>query len=80
MNPGPTDEVGKTLFPPFIQVEDQHKPVPETPATDARKARHLTMMTASPRTSTHVGGLVEVDTMDLSNIEKVHRFPRGLRP
>jgi hypothetical protein len=79
VNPGPTDDTGKTLFPPFIQVEDQHKPIPDSPEAKAKSA-HRTMMSASPRTTTNLGGLTEVATLDLSNIDKVHRFPRGLRP
>jgi hypothetical protein len=79
VNPGPTDEAGRRLFPPFLQVEDQHKPIHDAPEGSARKAGHTATASAAAPVSAHVGGLVEVATLDLSNIDKVHRFPRGLR-
>jgi hypothetical protein len=66
VNPGPTDSVGKTMFPPVIQVEDQHVPI--QPVSDSATA---------PRLMASRGG--SGAQPDLSGIDKVRRFPHGLR-
>jgi hypothetical protein len=64
VNPGPSDPEGRALFPPVIQVEDQHVPIESTNETVTRLAAH--------------GGDPGVRP-DLSGIDKVHRFRHGLR-
>jgi hypothetical protein len=63
--PGPTDPEGSKLFPPVIQVEDQHRPVPPVSTPGGLRSTSL----AGPH---HGLG-------DLAGIDKVHRFPHGLR-
>ncbi|WP_052710468.1 LodA/GoxA family CTQ-dependent oxidase [Azospirillum thiophilum] len=83
VNPGPTDEEGARLFPPLIGVEDQHTPIPDAGDTvDAKavRARHHTMKSDAPSATGGGGGrLAERTPVDLSRIDKVRRFPRGLR-
>jgi hypothetical protein len=69
--PGPTDT---SELPRVVEVEDQHRPIPD----DALKQRSATKPSGS-----HVGvkphaGRSAAD-VDLRNIEKVRRFPGGLR-
>lgn len=64
VNPGPVDPEGKALFPSVIQVEDQHVPIESTNEMVTRLAAHGGAPGARP---------------DLSGIDKVHRFPHGLR-
>jgi L-Lysine epsilon oxidase N-terminal/L-lysine epsilon oxidase C-terminal domain len=75
VNPGPTDPVGKALFPPVIEVEDQHVPI-EDPASAPSKpaaASHAALM----RPSVAIPAAAE-GQLDLSAIDKVRRFPHGL--
>jgi hypothetical protein len=75
-NPGPTDDVGKSLFPPMLQVEDQHVPILEQDDAKPKSILHKTMVTQRRRLSASSPGQA---TLDLSGIEKVRRFPYGLR-
>jgi hypothetical protein len=75
VNPGPADPVGKALFPPVIEVEDQHVPI-EDPASAPSKpaaAAHAALM----RPSVAIPAAAE-GQLDLSAIDKVRRFPHGL--
>jgi hypothetical protein len=63
VNPGPSDAAGKVLFPPFIQVEDQHVPIPDGPSNAASGP-------GLPRSS---------GPLDVTRIDKVRRLPRGIR-
>jgi hypothetical protein len=72
VNPGPTDAAGKTLFPPVLQVEDQHVPI----GAHQPSVVHKTMAASQPRLAGSAPGR---SPLDLSGIEKVHRFPHGLR-
>ena len=64
VRPGPADPAGQALFPVEIQVEDQHVPVPDGKAAAALHG---------------LPGAAAKATTDLSTIEKVRRFPHGLR-
>jgi hypothetical protein len=67
---GPTDT---DAFPPIIEVEDQHVPIPDAPETGARKAKLGAVKAAR-------GSAPPVEhAVDLSGIDKVRRFPGGLR-
>jgi hypothetical protein len=79
VNPGPTDSVGKTLFPRVIQVEDQHVPIPDGTAGAPKTVVHQTMVTPRPRLAGALGTAPGQAPLDLSGIEKVRRFPHGLR-
>jgi hypothetical protein len=79
VNPGPTDSVGRTLFPPVIQVEDQHVPIPDGTAGAPKTVVHQTMVTPRPRLAGALGTAPGQAPLDLSGIEKVRRFPHGLR-
>jgi hypothetical protein len=76
VNPGPADARGKALFPEFIQVEDQHLPIPDGPENGAGRTLHVTMVT--PRHS-ELAGAADRGPIDLTKIDKVRRFPHGLR-
>ena len=73
VNPGPADAAGKALFPAFIEVEDQHLPIPDDSAGGAERTLHVTMVTPRHTAPTGRGGV------DLTKIDKVRRFPHGLR-
>jgi hypothetical protein len=82
VNPGQTDPEGAKLFPPLIEVEDQHIPIPDvddTVDTKAVRAAHRTLSSKAPAPSGGGGGLRATQPVDLSRIDKVRRFPRGLR-
>jgi hypothetical protein len=72
-NPGPADAAGRALFPVVIQVEDQHSPVPDS--SGHATVLHKTMVTPHPAAAASPGQ----PAPDLSTIDKVRRFPRGLR-
>jgi hypothetical protein len=72
VNPGPADPRGKALFPEFIQVEDQHLPIPDG---EAKRTLHVTM--ATPRHPP--ADAADHRPVDLTKIDKVRRFPHGLR-
>jgi hypothetical protein len=76
VNPGPADSVGKTLFPPVIQVEDQHVPIPDGADALPASVVHKTMVT---RPRLLAGADSGAAPLDLSGIDKVRRFPHGLR-
>jgi hypothetical protein len=68
---------GDGVFPTQVEVEDQHKPIPdviqpEEPA-EAMFAHRLTPQV------TNGAPLAPARRVDLTAIEKVRRFPRGLR-
>jgi hypothetical protein len=63
--PGPTD----AAFPAQLEVEDQHKPIPGVTAASA----------ADPTAAPAGGRPAPVRRVDLRAIEKVRRFPGGLR-
>jgi hypothetical protein len=65
--PGPTDT---DQFPRIIEVEDQHSPVPDAPETQARLAAVRAARGSAPPVEHRI---------DLSQIDKVRRFPGGLR-
>jgi L-Lysine epsilon oxidase N-terminal/L-lysine epsilon oxidase C-terminal domain len=66
VNPGPTDPVGAALFPSRMGVEDQHTPIPDQGAPPRQESHASADRRAGP-------------PLDLSGIDKVNRFPRGLR-
>ena len=72
-NPGPADVAGRALFPVVIQVEDQHVPIPDSAGQTT--VLHKTMVTAHPAAAGSPGQ----PAPELSSIEKVRRFPNGLR-
>ena len=79
VNPGPTDDAGKAVFPPFIQVEDQHIPIADDDAKTERKTMlgHASMVEHGPVT----GGLSEAparrELTGYESIEKLRRWGRG---
>jgi hypothetical protein len=78
VNPGPNDPAGKALFPPFISVEDEHRPIVD-PVTAAKIRPHQkTMMSAADPTG---GGAHHApdEVFDPTGIDKLNRFPHGLR-
>lgn len=90
VNPGPSDPEGAKLFPPLIEVEDRHTPIEDVGDTvDAKAAAahsahagHLAHRTMTDRGQAASGGggqLQHKQTVDLSRIDKVRRFPRGLQ-
>jgi hypothetical protein len=66
--PGPVDG----LFPPVVEVEDQHLPI-VSDVTDGATA--IEALTVGPSGVAHASAA----DVDLSGIEKVNRFPGGLR-
>lgn len=64
INPGPGDAAGKALFPPFIQVEDQHLPIAEASGGKIEGLLKTTAKMTRP--------------IDLSVVAKARRFPNGL--
>lgn len=82
VNSGPTDPEGAKLFPPLIEVEDRHTPIPDeddTVDTKAVRTAHRTLSTRAPAASGSAAGLRATQPVDISRIDKVRRFPRGLR-
>ncbi len=87
VNPGPDDPEGKALFPPFISVEDRHTPIKETKNKllgDGVPGRHATDNETQSMVMIVAGdqgtdGAISPPKLDLSRIDKVRRFPRGLR-
>jgi hypothetical protein len=82
VRPGPEDG---DAFPRIVEVEDQHIPI--APVADDEAAENVAQMglagrPASP-TNSHVGTrpghAMSAADVDLSGIEKVRRFPGGLR-
>ncbi|CAM3501884.1 hypothetical protein G4177_25345 [Corallococcus sp. ZKHCc1 1396] len=71
---GPSDT---DAFPAVIEVEDQHKPIPDVIPTDDR-SRLLGTATGSA-VGSHHGEAASAAKVDVSGIEKVRRFPGGLR-
>jgi hypothetical protein len=68
---GPSDT---DAFPKLIEVEDQHIPIPDETAKEAKgKARFAAFKVAARGSAPPVEREV-----DISGIEKVHRFPGGL--
>jgi hypothetical protein len=79
VNPGPSDPAGKALFPPFISVEDEHRPIVD-PVTAAKIRPHQKTMVAGTGDPTGGGAHHAVDAViDPTGIDKLNRFPRGLR-
>ncbi len=72
--PGPTDT---DAFPSVIEVEDQHEPIPDVISAAAPK-KLATKPTGSAVGVRHREGPSARD-VDVSDIEKVRRFPGGLR-
>jgi hypothetical protein len=72
-------------FPRVIEVEDEHRPIAPKSADDASEnlAQMTVAGTAAPPTNSHVGTrpghAASAADIDLSGIEKVRRFPGGLR-
>ncbi|CAO3437599.1 LodA/GoxA family CTQ-dependent oxidase [Azospirillum doebereinerae] len=75
---GPEDAEGKALFPALIEVEDRHEPIPDHKDEARTRIRHATMLTKVPA-ATGGGHLAKQDPVDISRIDKVRRFPNGLR-
>lgn len=71
VRPGPDD---RDNFPAVIEVEDQHPLVKDMPAPDARK-QGVELRQSGLRTGARGAG---TPAPDMTNIEKVRRFPRGL--
>jgi hypothetical protein len=65
---GPTDT---DAFPPKLGVEDRHTPIPDVISSPA--------MTRGHRTPTPADATASTREVDVSRIEKVRRFPGGLR-
>jgi hypothetical protein len=64
-------------FPRLLEVEDQHKPIKDViKKGDGEKQSGV----AAPLAATHGVGPRDATTVDLTNIEKVRRFPGGLEP
>jgi hypothetical protein len=74
VRPGPTDPVGRDLFPATIQVEDQHKPIKDPGGLRARPVDASRTMMSTPHEDRPDGR----EPIDLSIIEKARRFPHGL--
>jgi hypothetical protein len=72
---GPKDS---DAFPRFLEVEDQHKPIEEDVIEKASGERQSKM--AARLAATHGVSPPRAETIDLTNIEKVRRFPGGLEP
>lgn len=68
---GPAD---RRNFPAHIEVEDRHALIPDTKLGHAQSGREHDK--SHPQVGTHVQSRAE--SVDLSTIEKVRRFPRGL--
>lgn len=69
---GPPD---REHFPDIIEVEDQHRPIHDVPMSrDAAQGHHVS-------TNAHVGAAPRqgASRVDLMRIDKVRRFPNGLR-
>ena len=79
VNPGPQDEIGKTLFPALISVEDEHRPIKDDDSAAMAQTRHVTMKTPEASLSGGGGHRTDPVEIDLTAIDKVRRFPRGLR-
>ncbi|MBY6265299.1 hypothetical protein EI613_25750 [Azospirillum sp. 412522] len=82
VHPGPTDPEGAKLFPSLIEVEDRHTPIPDvddTVDTKAVRTAHRTLASRAPAASGSAAGLRATQPVDISRIDKVRRFPRGLR-
>jgi len=79
--PGPTDKE----FPPVLEVEDQHKPIHDVRSehktqnlsVDERK-RMFALRAAGHERGVHGGAPGVYRQVDISSIDKFHRFPRGL--
>jgi len=69
VRPGPSDTAD---FPNVLEVEDQHIPITDEQAATTHGARPAGSHVGTTRSS-HAGAI------DLAGIEKVQRFPRGLR-
>ena len=68
--PGPTDTLE---FPSTLEVEDQHKPIAAAPVYKKGLPAHAA--TGVHGTDSNPHRLASADTVDVSNIDKVHRFP-----
>ena len=69
---GPKDS---DVFPRWLEVEDQHKPI-----EDVIKRADQQSQRAAELARTHGVSPTHTKIVDLSNIEKVRRFPGGLEP
>ncbi|MET3134538.1 hypothetical protein AAKU55_004838 [Oxalobacteraceae bacterium GrIS 1.11] len=70
-HPGPSD---REHFPAVIEVEDQHPLIMDLPAPDAKRLHDASH--AGLRIGARANG--DAQKLDLTNIEKVRRFPQGL--
>jgi len=72
---GPSDQEN---FPTKMEVEDQHVPIHDMPQPKVTHhgARHLTISSPAPHSSARLG--IASDSLDLTSIEKVRRFPKGI--
>ena len=64
-------------FPPVVEVEDQHKPIQDVIAKDGGEKRRPGETRFA---ATHGAVPHPTQTVDLTSIEKVRRFPGGLPP
>jgi hypothetical protein len=78
--PGPKDKA----FPAVLEVEDQHKPIPDVMSEpDKKKSKQrdkstLALRAASRERGVHGGAPGVYREVDISGIDKFRRFPRGL--
>lgn len=77
---GPTDAEVFGLIPTQLEVEDQHKPIKDVPlVTNSHHLHERKADSASGHGGGHGDGRRRSARLDLSGIDKVRRFPRGLR-
>jgi L-lysine epsilon oxidase C-terminal domain len=79
--PGPTDHE----FPPQLEVEDQHKPIQDVMSESERanltaeqRRQAVALRGASRESGAHAGAPGVYRRVDISGIDKFHRFPQGL--
>jgi hypothetical protein len=72
VHPGPEDT---DAFPAILEVEDQHKPIPDEISKN-RKTNSL--KSVSEAGHAHAGAPGTAREIDISGIDKFHRFPGGL--
>jgi hypothetical protein len=76
--PGPTDGA----FPARIEVEDRHKPIHDVLAQKDKSHRERARRTTAGKASGSSAGVsarASARSVDLTGIEKVRRFPSGIR-
>lgn len=75
---GPTDERGKALFPPIVEVVDSVDPLPDLGESKNKMLSAVKTPPGQHRAAPGQAGLLHSQPVDLFRAEKFNRFPYGL--